>query len=78
MSTLGGGNGSGKLLPHHVLDAFKYEIANELGLTQQIATEGWANMTSRNCGRVGGRIGGRMVRVLLRRAQQELQNGPQG
>lgn len=73
MSTQGGGNGSGKLLPHHVLDAFKYEVASELGLMDEITGAGWGNMTSRNCGRVGGRIGGRMVRVLIRRAQQQLQ-----
>jgi small acid-soluble spore protein F (minor alpha/beta-type SASP) len=70
-----GGNGSGKLLPHHVLDAFKYEVAAELGMTDEIAGKGWANMTSRDCGKVGGHIGGKMVRVMIRRAQQAMQAG---
>jgi len=65
----------GKVLPHSVLDQFKYEIAEELGMTNKIQTVGWENMTSRDCGRVGGRIGGNMVKAMIRRAEQSLMNG---
>jgi len=66
--------GGRTLLPHAVRDLFKYEIASELGLVEDIAQKGWGNMESRHCGSVGGRIGGRMVRVLIRHAEQALSN----
>ncbi|HEX3015056.1 MAG TPA: small, acid-soluble spore protein, alpha/beta type [Desulfobacteria bacterium] len=65
----------GKVLPHSVLDQFKYEVAGELGLTDKIQTVGWENMTSRECGRIGGRIGGNMVKAMIRRAEQSMMNG---
>lgn len=61
-----------KLLPEDVLDRYKYEIADELGLTPRIQTVGWGDMTSRECGLTGGRIGGRITKVLVRLAQEEL------
>ena len=58
------------------LDAYKYEIAQELGLLGDIQQRGWANMTSRECGRVGGRmggkIGGQMVKRMIQLAEQNL------
>lgn len=59
-----------KLLPASVLDQFKYEVANELGLDSAIKTKGWSEMSSKDCGRVGGRIGGRMVKVMIREAEK--------
>lgn len=60
----------------NVLDAYKYEVASELGLRGDIEQKGWANMTSRECGRVGGRmggkIGGQMVKRLVQLAEQNL------
>jgi hypothetical protein len=68
-----------KLLPEDVLDRYKYEIADELGLTPRIQSVGWGDMTSRECGLTGGRIGGRMTRVLIRLAEEELASrGSQG
>jgi hypothetical protein len=67
-------HGSG-ILPQSVLDDFKYEVASELGLTEKIQSQGWANMTSRECGHVGGRIGGSMVKAMIRRAEEDLKNG---
>lgn len=64
-----------KLLPHEVRDLFKYEIASELGLMDDITTRGWADMRSRDCGSVGGRIGGRMVSVMIKYAESALANG---
>ncbi|MDP2871054.1 MAG: alpha/beta-type small acid-soluble spore protein [Bacillota bacterium] len=68
-----------KLLPEEVLDKYKYEVADELGLTPRIQTVGWGDMTSRECGLTGGRIGGRITKVLVRLAEEELaaQSGPQ-
>lgn len=63
-----------KLLPHETLDKFKWEVARQEGLHEQILLNGWPEMSSRDCGRVGGRIGGRMVKVLIRNAQQALAN----
>lgn len=58
------------------LDAYKYEVAEQIGLRDDIERRGWANMTSRECGRVGGRMGGRiggqMVRRMIQLAEQEL------
>jgi len=62
------------LIPHEIRDAFKWEIASELGLTDQILTRGWAETTSRDCGRIGGKIGGNMVKVMIQYAQQALAN----
>jgi hypothetical protein len=61
-----------RLLPGPVLDAFKYEIASELGLSERLEASDWGQLTSRECGAVGGRMGGRMVRVMVRSAEREL------
>jgi len=58
------------LVDDSVLDQFKYEIASELGLKEKIDSQGWANMTSRECGRIGGKIGGNMVKVMIRNAEK--------
>jgi len=36
------------------LDILKLEIANELGLAEKVASEGWGNLTAAETGRVGG------------------------
>ncbi|MEW6031416.1 MAG: alpha/beta-type small acid-soluble spore protein [Bacillota bacterium] len=63
------------LLPAEVLDRFKYEIANELGLTQEVQSRGWAEMKTRDVGKIGGHIGGNMVRVMIRYAEEALGRG---
>jgi hypothetical protein len=35
-------------------DILKYEIAEELGLTDKIQEAGWKSLTARESGRVGG------------------------
>ncbi|MDR3271837.1 MAG: alpha/beta-type small acid-soluble spore protein [Peptococcaceae bacterium] len=65
--------GSG-ILPQSVLDQFKWEIAEELGLAAKIQEAGWANMSSRECGHIGGRIGGSMVKAMCRRAEESLKS----
>ncbi len=64
-------NSSG-ILPQSVLEQFKWEVADELGLSSKIKSQGWENMTSRECGHVGGRIGGSMVKTMIRRAKDSL------
>ncbi|MCY0886632.1 MAG: small, acid-soluble spore protein, alpha/beta type [Firmicutes bacterium] len=60
------------LLPAAVRRRFKAEVAEELGLVDDIAAQGWAGMPARELGRIGGRIGGNMVRVMIRAAEQQL------
>ncbi|MEW6172410.1 MAG: alpha/beta-type small acid-soluble spore protein [Bacillota bacterium] len=57
------------------LDRFKYEVAEDLGLAGKIANVGWGDMTSRECGKVGGN----MVRRMIRYAEENMpQEGKQG
>ena len=64
-----------RVLPHELLDRFKWEVAEQAGLTEQIVQYGWPQMSSRDCGHIGGRIGGRMVKVMLKYAEQALADG---
>ncbi|MHB8926272.1 MAG: small, acid-soluble spore protein, alpha/beta type [Bacillota bacterium] len=64
-----------KLLPDDVLDRFKYEIADEIGLLNRIESVGWPDLSARDCGRIGGKIGGNMVKVMIRYAEQSLSQG---
>jgi hypothetical protein len=66
-------NNSG-ILPQSVLEQFKWEVADELGLSSKIKSQGWENMTSRECGHVGGRIGGSMVKAMIRQAKNSINN----
>lgn len=53
------------------LDSLKYEVADELGLLQKLRDKGWDNMTTRECGLVGGH----MVRRLVKEAEKSLNRG---
>lgn len=66
---------TGRVLPHELLDRFKWEIAAQEGLADRIVQTGWPQMTSQDCGRIGGRIGGKMVKVMIRYAQEALNDG---
>ncbi|AEJ39926.1 small acid-soluble spore protein alpha/beta type [Sulfobacillus acidophilus TPY] len=63
------------LLPksERALDQLKYEVAEDLGLEEKIAREGWGNMTTREV----GAIGGHMVRRLIKRAEADLAHDSQ-
>jgi hypothetical protein len=50
------------------LDRLKYEVAEDLGLDDDIAKRGWGSMTTREV----GKIGGNMVRRLVRKAERDL------
>lgn len=48
----------------------KYEMAKEKGIPIQKGYNG--GMTTRNAGKVGGSLGGQMVKELVKRAEQQL------
>ena len=65
-----------KIMSEEVLDQFKYEIAGQLGIKDKIETQSWENMTSYECGKIGGKMGGAMVKVMIKNAEQYLmENG---
>jgi small acid-soluble spore protein D (minor alpha/beta-type SASP) len=45
----------------NALDRMKMEVANELGISDQVRSQGWSTMTSADCGRVGGHMVRRMI-----------------
>lgn len=45
----------------NALDRMKLEVANELGISDQVRSQGWSTMTSADCGRVGGHMVRKMV-----------------
>lgn len=47
-------------------DKLKYEIADELGLTDKIKEVGWAGLTAKESGRIGG-----LMTVRKRKKQKE-------
>lgn len=47
---------------------FKYEMANEVGINNQIQGDYWGYISSRDCGAVGGA----MVRRMIQQYQQSL------
>ena len=68
------GNGRTQLVPeaHKILDDLKYEIAEELSLgVHQGSEDYWGQVSSRNCGNVGGQ----MVRRMMALAEKELLSG---
>lgn len=44
------------------LDKLKYEVAEDLGLDDDIEQQGWGNMTTREVGKIGGNMTRRMVK----------------
>lgn len=58
------------------LEKYKNEIASELGIAGTVSEKGWDDVSSRNCGavggRMGGRIGGNMVKKMITMAEEDL------
>jgi len=61
-----------RLVPEaaQAMDKFKYEVATELGINDEYKTGYWGNISSRECGAVGGH----MVRRMIAAAEQALIN----
>lgn len=53
------------------LDRFKYEVAEELGLRDEIEQRGWENMTTREVGKIGGNMVRRMVKYAERNMERD-------
>ncbi|MCX7779566.1 MAG: alpha/beta-type small acid-soluble spore protein [Negativicutes bacterium] len=53
----------------NALDRMKFEVASELGIAEKVRSNGWATMTSADCGRVGGQ----MVRKMIEQYESTLQ-----
>ncbi len=73
---MGTGQKRNKVLVPQAAEAlynFKYEIASELGVGQEIQGGYWGNVSSRDCGAVGGN----MVRKMIAFAESQLQSNPQ-
>lgn len=51
-------------------DLVKYEVARSLGVPLRPADNG--SLSTEEAGKVGGQIGGRMVREMIRMAQEQL------
>lgn len=61
---------------YKALDQFKYEVANELGIDQnQIYGGYWGNLTSRDCGAVGGHMVRRMIEAAERSLAEQTMAG---
>ena len=63
-------NSNKKLVPEamEALDRFKYEVANEVGVTLKDGYNG--NLSSRDA----GRIGGNMVKKMLQQVENNMAN----
>ncbi|MDK2820402.1 MAG: small acid-soluble spore protein [Clostridia bacterium] len=48
-------------------DALKYELAKELGVYDTVATYGWGEVSSRQCGN--------LVRLAIEKAERAMING---
>ncbi|CAM3386411.1 small, acid-soluble spore protein, alpha/beta type [Marinicrinis lubricantis] len=55
-------------------DDVKYEAAREVGVPLRPGDNG--HLTTEDAGKVGGQIGGRMVKEMIRIAQEQLNNRP--
>lgn len=56
------------------LDRFKYEVARDLDLDDDIERRGWENMTTREAGKVGGH----MVKRMIERAERDISRRERG
>ncbi|AFV11222.1 small acid-soluble spore protein alpha/beta type [Thermacetogenium phaeum DSM 12270] len=50
---------------------FKYEMANEVGISNQIQGDYWGYISSRDCGAVGGAMVRRMIQTIEQQIAQQ-------
>ena len=63
---------------HKALDDMKYEIAAELGIPVQQASEDyWGDIPSRDCGAVGGQMVRKMIEFAEQSMAEQQQQKPQ-
>ena len=51
-------------------EGLKYEIANELGLSEKVGKLGWKGLTAKETGRIGGLITKRKKLIQTEKSQQ--------
>ena len=71
---MAGGQRSNRVLVQQArdaLDQFKYEVANEIGVSNQIQGGYWGAIPSADCGAVGGQMVRRMVALAQQQMAQE-------
>ena len=71
---MGQGQKRNKLLvpeANQAMYQFKYEMANEVGIGNQIQGDYWGNISSRDCGAVGGAMTRRMVQQYQQNLAQQ-------
>ncbi len=51
-------------------ESLKYEIANELGLSEKVGKFGWKSLTAKETGRIGGLITKRKKLLQEEKSQQ--------
>lgn len=56
------------------LDSYKHSIASQLGLDNKVRQVGWENMTSGECGTIGGHMGGKLGGQMVRRLIEIAEN----
>ena len=56
-------------------DIMKYEIASELGLLDKVSASGWAGLTAKEAGRIGGILTARKKKQKKMAEEQDKEDG---
>jgi len=59
---------------YKAMNRFKYEMANEVGIANQVKDGYWGYISSRDCGSVGGQ----MVKRMIEAQERQLAGGTGG
>lgn len=57
-------------------DIMKYEIASELGLLDKVSEQGWAGLTAKEAGRIGGMLTSRKKQKKKMMEETNKDDGP--
>jgi hypothetical protein len=71
---MGSGQKRNKLLipeAGQAMQQFKYELAQEVGIANQIQGDYWGHISSRDCGAVGGGMVRRMIQTVEQQIAQQ-------
>ncbi|NLA57918.1 MAG: small, acid-soluble spore protein, alpha/beta type [Firmicutes bacterium] len=49
------------------MDQLKQDLIKEMGLWEQIETQGWGALPAKDCGRIGGKMSTRLSPNILRK-----------
>lgn len=68
-------NNSKKDKPLTDNDIMKYEIASELGLIDKVSEKGWAGLTAKEAGRIGGILTARKKKLKKENKGNDAEDG---